>query len=223
MIAPIIILLLCAFCVRGQTLRYFQFHTNCGGGLSWQDTSFIATTADTSIIDSVYVDLAKPESQRRMITGRIDYGDAGYNHNAGHWFLWHYKESQWSLAEISVEVCDGCPYTGVDADTAYWIGQLGIFCPWSSHVMKEITDPAEIRIFRRNSELSIYPNPTNSILYIKSGEAIMARLSSIDGRLLLQKSNAQILDIGNFARGIYILSLFDESGILIKTEKLIKD
>lgn len=224
-ISALIILIQFCLSTQGQTIRYFQFHSDCN--MAWQDSSFIAATADTVVIDSVLADLARPESVRQMITGRITDGNAGYNHNAGHWFLWHYIEDHWKLTEASVEVCDGCAYSGVDADTAYWIGQLGYFCPWSSRVLKEITAPLEIKNFLINMVLTIYPNPATSILYIEAAEKVNASIMSIEGKVLkdciVPRNDAKGINISGFAKGMYMVRVYDENGILMKVEKVVKE
>jgi hypothetical protein len=133
-----IMLLTLGFIGKAQT-RFFEFSTStfCGHG-NWQDTSFIASTSNQAVIDSVLANLARPLNQRNFINGPIDYGNGGHNHNANHWFLWHFMPSQWSLVELAMEVCDGCPYTDVDADTAYWVGNVGRFCPWSGRPVRDL-------------------------------------------------------------------------------------
>ena len=135
-----IMLLTMCFIGKAQTTRYFEFSTTCGHG-NWQDTTFIASTSNQIIIDSVLANLARPLNQRNFINGPIDYGNGGHNHNANHWFLWHFIPNQWNLAEVAIELCDGCPYTDVDADTAYWVGTVGQFCPWSGRPVREVADP----------------------------------------------------------------------------------
>jgi hypothetical protein len=145
---------------NAQTLRYFEFTTQCGHG-NWQDTSFIAATSNQTVIDTVLAHLALPLAQRKFISGVIAGGNAGVNHNASHWFKWHFVPGQWNLAEAAMEVCDGCPYTDVDADTAYWISVIGEFCPWSGQPVREVSNPAGIVIPESENAITIYPNPAS--------------------------------------------------------------
>jgi hypothetical protein len=67
-----------------------------------------------------------------------------------------------------MEVCDGCPYTDVDADTAYWVGTVGQFCPWSGRPVREVADPIlgiNDPIFE--NEILLYPNPAKDELNLK--------------------------------------------------------
>lgn len=65
----ILLLKLCLIC-KTQTLRYFEFNTNCGHG-NWKDTSFIASTSNQVVIDSVLANIARPLNQRNFISGPI--------------------------------------------------------------------------------------------------------------------------------------------------------
>ena len=71
----------------------------------------------------------------------------------------------------------------------------------------------------------IYPNPTNGLLNIVNeipGQASI-EISSVSGRLILRKemrSNPQKIDLSDFSRGIYFITV--RSAALIKTEKIIK-
>jgi len=62
--------------------------------------------------------------------------------------------------------------------------------------------------------ISIYPNPTNGLFTIDMGsydEAVNYTVSSIDGRIVTQKSNVIenkiTIDLGNESKGVYLLKL----------------
>jgi hypothetical protein len=64
--------------------------------------------------------------------------------------------------------------------------------------------------------ISIYPNPTNGLFTIDMGsydEAVNYTVSSIDGRIVTQKSNVTdnkiIIDLGNESKGVYLLKLYN--------------
>lgn len=60
--------------------------------------------------------------------GALAYGDGGVN--APH--DWHMVDTE--LADITIEVCDGTA-SMVDEDVAYWVENVGRFCPWSATVV----------------------------------------------------------------------------------------
>lgn len=79
--------------------------------------------------------------------------------------------------------------------------------------------------FEKDNSISIYPNPTNSLINIKCENNIKSiELYDVQGRVLVTKmvsDNKEILDISDKANGIYFLKITSQNGI--KVEKLIKE
>lgn len=73
-----------------------------------------------------------------------------------------------------------------------------------------------------NLHISIYPNPANDIVYIKSKTAVHAHLTSMTGKSLRQVDKAQQIDIRELAAGIYLLHITNKDGVLLKVEKIVK-
>lgn len=210
---------------NAQTTRYFQFTTECGHG-NWQDTAFVAATSDQDVIDAVLANIALPIEERQFISGPIDYGNGGVNHNANHWFLWHFTPNEWSLADFAIEVCDGCPYTDVDADTAYWVGNLGQFCPWSGKPVREVSLVSEVKdpTFGQ-SEPMFYPNPTQGqiTLNLQESEGATVQVFNTIGQELGRISYAQFqqtMDISYLQQGIYYLKFTKGKSTVL--QKLVK-
>ncbi len=69
------------------------------------------------------------------------------------------------------------------------------------------------------NQVSIFPNPTKDILFIKnSSNANLINIYSMDGRKImenpLQKSNSEILiDVSSFSTGAYSINISNQSGI----------
>ena len=72
------------------------------------------------------------------------------------------------------------------------------------------------------AELKIYPNPAGNTIYIDAAEKVNATILSLDGRILLNSPDAKSIDISSLAPGCYLLRVYDEQGILLQTEKLLK-
>jgi hypothetical protein len=76
--------------------------------------------------------------------------------------------------------------------------------------------------------ISIYPNPTNGLFTIDMGshsEAVNYTVTSIDGRIVTQKSNVTnnkiIIDLGNESKGVYLLKLHNhKSSSVFRITKL---
>lgn len=70
---------------------------------------------------------------------------------------------------------------------------------------------------------SIYPNPVRDELNIKfTGDAEMILIHNMLGGLINRIEFAPRMDLGELQRGTYLISVADENGIPIRTERLIK-
>ena len=202
-------------------LRYFEFKTSCGHG-RWQDSSFIAATNDPIVIDSIEANLAKPIDYRWMINGKLGAGNAGYNHNASHWFNWHFIPNEWRLYEVSMEVCDGCPFTDVDTDTAYWIGIIKNFCPWTSKVLREVAAPAHVAETKTSSVVSLFPNPAkDKLTFVNAGEdkCVVTVYNTLFQPLSVFSfnGNRQNIDVSSYSNGTYYMKVQTTNGIIMKS------
>ncbi len=126
----------------------------------WRDTAFVACSSDPQRIQEVLTEINKPLSERRMISGPIEYGHGGHNHNGPYWFGWHFTPNRWELVEVAMEVCDGRPYSDVELNTAFWVEQVGRFCPWASAPLREIS--VTNALYRPSVPIRLYPNPARN-------------------------------------------------------------
>jgi len=94
---------------------------------------FIARTSDDEVIAAARAQLALPRAKRTLhINGALARGHGGFNQP----WSWHIVDNQWSLAEMSIGVCDGTAQH-VEQNLEYWVDDVGRFCPWSSVVLAE--------------------------------------------------------------------------------------
>ena len=111
-----------------------------------EQSNFIITSNDTELIDQCRSQLELPEEERLFhINGSLDYGDAGFNQP----WSWHIIPNEWSLAEMSIGVCNGEP-EDVENDLDNWIDNIGQLCNWSSFIKNEISfgcDSNEVLLF----------------------------------------------------------------------------
>ena len=73
------------------------------------------------------------ESNQPIVNGRLVRGNGGFN---GPW-SWHLAPESIEFADVTVEVCDGCPQM-VEGDLDYWVDTVGRFCPWTSRVVRRL-------------------------------------------------------------------------------------
>lgn len=204
--------------LQSQDTRYFQFSTFCGGN-DWRDTSFVAALTDPELINTVISEIERPFEQRKFIIGDIAQGDGGFNFNGEHRFNWHFVTDKWQLAEVAIEVCDGCPFSNVEQDTAYWVGNLGFFCPWTSKPAREIfltsVDEVETR-----GNIKVYPNPASQSVFIQ--HTIPGKVT-IELRSVTQANLRFIptvidgrIDVADYPPGLYILQFRGEKSFYTK-------
>jgi hypothetical protein len=71
-------------------------------------------------------------------------------------------------------------------------------------------------------QIKIYPNPATNIVYIDANVEVNVSLRDITGRIIKVQEHAKSIDLGNIASGVYMISVTDMQGKLIKTERLVK-
>jgi len=79
-----------------------------------------------------------------------------------------------------------------------------------------------VNIVVTNPAVTIYPNPAGSVLHIDASVVVNATILTIDGRQLMEVSNAKNIDISNLANGMYMIQVYDENNMLLKTAKFAK-
>jgi hypothetical protein len=73
-----------------------------------------------------------------------------------------------------------------------------------------------------NGGVTIFPNPASQVVMVSVRSGFVARLLSLDGKLLVsQRGNGQTsIDVSYLPIGAYVLQVSDEKGHLLKVEKL---
>ena len=123
------LLLLLVGCGKQESLVTFEF----AHGRDKNAPTYRAATADATLIEKARAELAKPPSERRLhINGTISAGEA----NNRPW-RWHFNDGEWTLAELSIELCDGQP-SYVNDNLDQWLKEVGSYCPWASYVSREL-------------------------------------------------------------------------------------
>ncbi len=75
------------------------------------------------------------------------------------------------------------------------------------------------------AKMYIYPNPAEDVIYIKSPVAVRIALTGVDGRLLCSGRNdaaSHKLSVKELSPGIYLLTILDTKGNLVRVEKIVK-
>ena len=73
------------------------------------------------------------------------------------------------------------------------------------------------------STARIYPNPATSTVFIEASVTVRAVISSVDGKVVMEQTDAKEMDISKLANGLYVISLLDEEGHQVLVQKLVKE
>ncbi len=71
-------------------------------------------------------------------------------------------------------------------------------------------------------DVKIYPNPATTIVYIEAAVKVNVKVSDLEGKALINEHNAKQIDISNLANGVYMISVYDNQGGLLKVDRLLK-
>ncbi len=77
-------------------------------------------------------------------------------------------------------------------------------------------------INNNNNHISFYPNPATTLLHIDAPFQTMVKIISPDGKNRIQEKNTKDINIEMLSIGVYILQIYDNNGLLILTDKLVK-
>lgn len=72
-------------------------------------------------------------------------------------------------------------------------------------------------------DINIYPNPVNELLYVDFDEEIQIEIVNILGKNVLARSNQKKINVGQLAKGVYLIQIFDINHDLLKTSKFLKE
>jgi len=70
--------------------------------------------------------------------------------------------------------------------------------------------------------IKVYPNPASSVVHIDAAAQVNVSVLSIDGKVLIEQKDATDVDVSSLADGLYMIMIYDQSGLLLKTAKFAK-
>jgi len=73
-----------------------------------------------------------------------------------------------------------------------------------------------------DANIKVYPNPAQSKIFIEASEKVNARLLDMNGSILEEVKNAAEINISPYANGIYMVEVYNEQGVKVKTERIVK-
>lgn len=94
-------------------------------------------------------------------------------------------------------------------------GAIWVFSKTIPPVTTKVNDFSNIKV-------NVYPNPTLNIIHIHSSENLNNELLSMDGKVVLSRNSNTSIDISSLTGGIYFMNLYNNDGVKVKVEKIIK-
>jgi hypothetical protein len=199
-----------------QDLKFYEFDFH---GDYPDSLNMIAATSDEKLIANIESQLSLPEEERtKHINGKIAGGTETNNPE----YSWHFISNEWSLVEISIEVCDGRPYEDVEQDTTYWIHTVGRFCPWDSYVLREV-EPVGIKSTDLNNSIRIFNDLVNQLVMIENSNRIpidFVRVYSSSGKVVEVMAgpfpDSFSLNFSQQSQGLFYICIRAEKEFIVK-------
>jgi hypothetical protein len=94
-------------------------------------------------------------------------------------------------------------------------------CTDSSNVYS-VTNVSVRQVPYEGADVQIYPNPVSSVVYIAAPVPVHVSILSLDGKTILRGEGVRHLEIGDLSAGVYLISVTDMDGRLLRREKLVK-
>lgn len=144
-----------------------------------------------------------------------------------------------ALSQVNAQesvLSSGGNSSGSSGNVSYSVGQIfyKTVDGATAYLSQGVEQPFEIQTvlgqdnFNVNLELSVYPNPTTDVIYLKikesNFESIQYQLFDINGRLIENNKvfeNSTIIQMGKYPEAIYLLKVLDNNKE-VKTFKIIK-
>ncbi len=95
-------------------------------------------------------------------------------------------------------------------------GCIGTSAPFNYNTFLNVADNAD------KNNVAIFPNPANNMVYISAQHKVNIAISGIDGKVYLEQSGVNEVDITALNAGLYLLTVYDNDGQKMTTVKLVK-
>ncbi len=170
----------------------------------------INSCGDTGLFRSFTVNLYPKQFLTISVNGFVLSMGGNGNYISWQWYLNGNKiegatDSVYNVEEngtytVVVEDIHGC----VDTSESYIVKNVGIMST------------------NGNDGVTIYPNPTNDVVYINAPKNAGAIITDIQGRVMQRVKNTGKISLSSFDDGMYIFIVYGSDGQVLKLEKIVK-
>ena len=74
-----------------------------------------------------------------------------------------------------------------------------------------------------SANIGMYPNPATSSLHIAAAEKVNVSILSVDGKVLIDQKDAKEINVSNLVTGVYMVKIYNQNNVLIKTARFTKN
>ncbi len=179
-------------------------------GLASNVDSLLKNTAYQTTFDSLY-NTGLLSSTPQISQTNNDLIVSGYQS-----CNWYFNDSPYASNNGTATITQPGSYYAITTDNNG--------CTFRTFEQSYILTGLEENSLDRNSNSIVYPNPAQEYIHIKAPQDTEIQILNIEGQLLHEiKINTQetTISLRNFSKGIYIIKIKDEKGIVIR--KFIKE
>jgi len=89
--------------------------------------------------------------------------------------------------------------------------EVAVYCPLAVN-----------NVVVQNSNISIFPNPANDIVYVKGFNPTLIRVVNMYGQTVKYAQSANSIEVSELPAGIYFVQLFNANGVIVDNQRLLK-
>ncbi len=131
-----------------------------------------------------------------------------------------YSHYQWFVNTIGISGATSSTYLPtVNGGYKVQVTDINGCTNYSNTVQVSVVGVSKVN----KTDVKVYPNPANSVLYIESADEIHAVITGIEGRIMIDEHKAKNIDISHLANGLYLITLYNNEGERISFQKLVKE
>ena len=128
---------------------------------------------------------------------------------------------QWYLYNTPIQGANQSSYT-MTQDGVYTVEVTNSFGCKKRAAVVVVNNTSINNVAGISEDISIYPNPTNDVLKIDAPLKVNVLLQNMTGQVLIEKYDVKQIELGHLAEGVYMVSVLDENGQVLKIERVIK-
>ena len=129
---------------------------------------------------------------------------------------------QWLLNGHVLTGATSSVYNAITSGTYTVIVSDGNGCTDTSAALVVTNGSSAVQVVTSAADIKLYPNPATALIAIDAPVKVNVIIYSMDGKLLIRQDDATRVDISQLANAMYLIMVYDEQGVLLKTDRFMK-